>query len=521
MTARVLVKNEPREEPQTIYPPSFPIYSASEGGVFREYEEAVNDIMFLGNASVTGSQTKMLDEEMLSVTPDQRLPKQHRTPAEMLRERLTHARNNKVLCESKSLDRARSSKSSSSPGKVRNNPSIPIPNELPKGTSSKLKDSGLIWSYRESRKNAKKRKEASNLKNNLSQKAISTDWSSKKNGFPPKRHAASKGAGQQRQQEPLQSYAYLNFDLSPFTNCVSPSLDAVVSSTSCMPMPDRSVLSNFPVDDLMGMDDTEATWPITSLLSHPASYTRLTTESEPMSAEKQEKQRTMEEKTFRKIAKLKREMVRLKRQKSGVVSPVSVPVPAAAPTIPPAKAKVLASHSSVASPRSNMSGQASCSSAYSSETRREVHKIKQELRELLRLSTTNCNDENRPMLTQNSALKSVTPNLAPRKKTKVRFSDPLVTQVNLRPWTLEADIEELYFCPEELNELEWDRVTTEADQYECIAQEQSSRSSVNNVAIAHQLKRHEETGNDDMSVTTDDQSFCSSDTDLISNAATE
>jgi hypothetical protein len=489
-TARVVrVKNEPRDEP--------PIYSASEGGVFREYEEAVKDIMFLGKALVTGTQTKMQYEEILSATPYQKMPKQHLAPAKMLRERLTHARNNKVLClKSKLLDPARSSKSPSSPGKARDIPTIPIPNNLPKGTSSKQKDSGLLWSYREARKNAKKRKEASNIKNDLSQKAISSDW-----------HPASKGMSEQRQQGLPQPFDYLNFDLSPFTSCVSPSLDAVVSSTSCMPMPDRSILSTFPVDDPMDIYDMQTTWPITSLVSHPASYTRLTNESEPRLAEKQEKQRAMEEK-------------RLQCQPIDVASTASVP--AAAPTTPPAKRKVLASDSSVASRRSTMSGQASCSSAYSSETRREVHKIKRELRELLRLSTANCDNESRSMLSQKSALKSVTPTLAPTKKTKVRFSNPLVTQVNLRPWTLEADMEELYFCPEELDELEWDRETTEADQYECIAQEQSSQSSENNVAIAHQLRRYEEAGNgDDVSVTTDDQMFCSTETDLISNAATE
>jgi hypothetical protein len=58
---------------------------------------------------------------------------------------------------------------------------------------------------------------------------------------------------------------------------------------------------------------------------------------------------------------------------------------------------------------------------------------------------------------------TVTTNLAPIKKPTIRFSDPLVTQVTLRPWTLEADIEELYLCIEELDELEWDRETTEAD----------------------------------------------------------
>jgi S-methylmethionine-dependent homocysteine/selenocysteine methylase len=381
----------------------------------------------------------------------------------------------------------------------------------------------------------------------------------------------------------------------------------------------------------MDMDDLETTWPITSLAP------------EPMLAEKQKKEKAMEEKTFRKIVKLKLEVVRRQRQQIGVA--LTAPAATTAPMTPPAKA--LASDSSVATARSSMSGQGSYSSAYSSETRRDLHKIKRELRELHRqqidvastapaavtapmtppakalasdssvatarssmsgqgsyssaYSSETRRDLQRikrelrdlhrqridvastapaaaaaavtaPMTPPAKALASdssvaiarssmsgqgshssaylfetrrevhtikrelrellrlstVTTILAPTTKTKVkkmkvRFTNPLVTQVNLRPWTLEADIEELYFCPEELNELEWDRETTEADQYECIAQEQSSRSSGNNVAIAHKLKRYgsTETGDDDMTVATDDQSFCSSETDIISNAATE
>jgi hypothetical protein len=505
MTGRML-KNEPRDAPQTIQPPGLLLDNASKRGVFREYEQALKDIMFLNNRLVTSTDTKMQDK-VRSVTPDENMQTQPLTPAEMLRERLTHARNNKVLYDSRSLVSATSIKSSSDAlmaergwfpvlmqgGKARDIPTDPIPNKLPKGTSSKLKDSGLLWAYREARKNANKRKEAS---------------SSLKPAVGA-RHSASKGTSQQRQQGLPQPFTYLNFDLSPFTACVNPSLDAMVSSTSCMAMPHRSVFSTFPVDDPMDMDDMETTWPITSRVSHPASFTRQAAASEPMLAEKQ---RAMEEKTFRKIAKLKREVRRLQRKQVDGASTDGAPAAATAPTTPPS-ANVLASDSSLATPRSPMPEQES----YSSETRREIHKIKRELRELRRISATNCDNESTSMLSQDSTMATVATTLAPIKKTKVRFSYPLVTQVNLRPYTLEADVEKLYFCPEELNELEWDRETTEADQYECIAQEQSSLSSATNVAIAH----YEERGDDDGTVASDDQSFCSIDTDIISNAATE
>jgi hypothetical protein len=153
--------------------------------------------------------------------------------------------------------------------------------------------------------------------------------------------------------------------------------------------------------------------------------------------------------------------------------------------------KVLATCSSLGTPSRSSRG---------SKIRREIYRIKREIRELRQLSREST---------------TIPSTLAPIKKSTIRFSDPLVTQVTFRPWTLEADIEELYFCMEELEELEWDRETTEADQYECIVQEQSSLSSVANVAIAHKLKRYEEESNEDVAVVTDIQSFCSSDTEII------
>jgi hypothetical protein len=141
-------------------------------------------------------------------------------------------------------------------------------------------------------------------------------------------------------------------------------------------------------------------------------------------------------------------------------------------------------------------------SSRGSKTRREIYRIKREIRELRQLS-------------RESTIVAIPSTLAPIRKSTICFSDPLVTQVTFRPWTLKADIEELYFCMEELEELEWDRETTQADQYECIIQEQSSLSSVANVAIAHKLKRYEEESNEDVAVVTDIQSFCSSDTEII------
>jgi hypothetical protein len=532
-TTMTLIKNEPRDAQQRIHqdPPSFPLDNASNRGVFRDYGEAVKDIMFLSKTLVSSTHKKMQDE-MQNVTPD-----------EILRTRLMHARKNKVLCDSKSLASVTSTKSSSSSSVVSLTVD-PIPNKLPIGTSSKLKDSGLLSSYRESRKNAKKRKEARLRNIDVSHEELASNWR-KRNDFASKRHPASKGMSQQRQQKlPLpQPFPYLNFDLSTFTACVSPNLHAMVSSTSCMPVPDRSVPSTSLVDDPADMDDMEATF--TSLLSDPASASLLAAESEPMLAEKQE--HAMEETTFRKIAKLKREVGRLQRHRSDTA--LTVPAAAVTPMTPPAKelasdsstmtpsapipedtrqdirkikmtppAKVLASDGSMMSPRAPIP----------EETRRDILKIKQELRELRRLAAKNCDIESKSNTSLDSTLVNVTTTLTPIKRA-VRFSNPLVTQVNIRPRTLEEDMEELYFCPEELDELEWDRETTEPDQYECIAQDQSSRSSVTTVAIAHKFKRYEETGYEDVTLATEEDessaSASSEDTDsildAILNAATE
>jgi hypothetical protein len=163
-------------------------------------------------------------------------------------------------------------------------------------------------------------------------------------------------------------------------------------------------------------------------------------------------------------------------------------------------AKVLASCSALEAPAWSSRGG---STASSSETPSEIHRInKRAIRELNR-----ANLEGR--------IVTVTTTLPPIKKPTIRFSDPLVTQVTHRPWTLDADIEELYFCMEELDEMEWDRETTQADQYECIVQEQSPLSSVANVAIAHKMKRCEEPADDDVAVVPDIQSFCSTDTEFV------
>jgi hypothetical protein len=56
--------------------------------------------------------------------------------------------------------------------------------------------------------------------------------------------------------------------------------------------------------------------------------------------------------------------------------------------------------------------------------------------------------------------------IAPFGASKVRFTDPMVTNVSYRPFTDPEDIDELYFDEDELNELEWDRQTVADDQYE-------------------------------------------------------
>eukprot|EP00977_Amphora_coffeiformis_P019089 scaffold6899_cov183-Amphora_coffeaeformis.AAC.22 len=82
-----------------------------------------------------------------------------------------------------------------------------------------------------------------------------------------------------------------------------------------------------------------------------------------------------------------------------------------------------------------------------------------------------------------SSDKSVT-TTAPHVATRLRFTEPLVTQVSYRPYTDPEDIEKLYFIEEELNELEWDRQTVADDQYEVIM-----APSAKEVHIAHQKRR--------------------------------
>ena len=50
---------------------------------------------------------------------------------------------------------------------------------------------------------------------------------------------------------------------------------------------------------------------------------------------------------------------------------------------------------------------------------------------------------------------------------KVKFSTPIITLVNYRPYTEACDIPLLYFQEEELDELEFDRKMDPGDQFEC------------------------------------------------------
>ena len=54
-----------------------------------------------------------------------------------------------------------------------------------------------------------------------------------------------------------------------------------------------------------------------------------------------------------------------------------------------------------------------------------------------------------------------------KKKKTVQFAAPLVTKIKHRPYTDPQDIEKLYFVSEELDEFEYDRETTDGDQFEC------------------------------------------------------
>lgn len=76
---------------------------------------------------------------------------------------------------------------------------------------------------------------------------------------------------------------------------------------------------------------------------------------------------------------------------------------------------------------------------------------------------------------------------APHNATRVRFTEPLVTDVTYRPYTDPEDIEKLYFIEEELNELEWDRQTVADDQYEVVMTRPTANPK--DVRIAHQKRR--------------------------------
>ena len=104
----------------------------------------------------------------------------------------------------------------------------------------------------------------------------------------------------------------------------------------------------------------------------------------------------------------------------------------------------------------------------SSHSRCELIRLKVELRELQRLSQ------------KLSATLSQADERLTHGVRRVWFAQPLVTLVQYRPKTELSEIEELYFQEEELDELEYDRETTELDQFELIAQDEFT-----SVAIAY------------------------------------
>jgi hypothetical protein len=523
MTRRMTAKKaEPRDSPEAIVrPPNYQLVKAPVCS-FDEYEEAVKDVMFLSTESTLGMNSSKTHLEMeTALKRAQQIDKkmqmilQHLTKDEILRQHLAHARKKKVsmdlrsLAHSMDLKSVDSNKSSSSSvssnekicfvplrdGMVQAIPVDPIPALLPRSTASKLKQFGLVSSYSGARKNDKKRKEARILRNDLSRKEMSSTWR-KKIDF------SATGMAQQNQWQSPRS-ALMSIDFSPLTACVAPNLDAVISSsTSCM-MPRRGAVASSPVNvpngmsvlDDNDMDDMETILSITSVVPKPA--------SQPAEAEP-----TWTEKTFLEIAKLKREVKRLQRKESEAETAAAL----AAAAVPPPTA--LTPDSAISPAGTHGAPPIPEQEPFAPETRREILKIKRELREFRRLSAINAGNM-KSVLSADESIVYATTTLKTGKKT-VRFCDPLVTRIKFRPRTKEADKEKLYFCPAELEEFEWDRETTAADQFECIAQEKS------NVAVSHELKRYCEFMNDEVSVSSEDSdSFYSTSTDDASNAVSE
>jgi len=113
-------------------------------------------------------------------------------------------------------------------------------------------------------------------------------------------------------------------------------------------------------------------------------------------------------------------------------------------------------------------------------TKVELIKLKRELRSLKRMGTSRSG--------------SVHSGSSSGRSKRVRFAKPLVTLVTQRPYTDPDDVEKLYFVPEELDELEWDRETTEWDQIECVAEQNSPDSSADiAVSVSFQYAAEEDT----------------------------
>jgi len=157
-------------------------------------------------------------------------------------------------------------------------------------------------------------------------------------------------------------------------------------------------------------------------------------------------------------------------------------------------------------------------STLSAETRREIIKIKREVEQLKRRQASVGDDQatvtsastnssqaagkinrelqelrRRTALTkspENGGNKNRSSSTSSDKPKRVRFARPLVTLVKHRPRTRVADKEKLYFCPGELEELEWDRETTPSDCFECSIAPEDKHNSLVIVSVAHKLKSY-------------------------------
>lgn len=125
-------------------------------------------------------------------------------------------------------------------------------------------------------------------------------------------------------------------------------------------------------------------------------------------------------------------------------------------------------------------------------TRQAILELQEELTELKKSVvateidevTTECgDDENKTRATDDT--------VAPDTK-KVRFAEPLVTQLQFRPRTLRDEISQLFFQEDELEEFELDRETTLQDRFECVVVE--SAPTHYHVAVKHKAARRRRGG---------------------------